>query len=206
MLLQAHSFIVFLHPNAAMQRQLIDLNPFHETECQTAVVREQAREYFCFCHHRFIHEECVGSGLLILKRLSECDDEKSKSNFMIWEPQPPRQCHLTSLAGIQSKTRRPDQLQYLTKHLTQTCPRCYCMRAVWPCVVVYPAVLAGSGSAAADGIVLTVRQSVQTKLNQDNFLLISEDEGGLDLTVLSQIKKGDPDRLLKAPHYVLLWA
>lgn len=40
MLLQAHSFIVFLHPNAAMQRQLIDLNPFHETECQTAVVQE----------------------------------------------------------------------------------------------------------------------------------------------------------------------
>ena len=47
MLLQAHSFIVFLHPNAAMQRQLIDLNPFHETECQTAVVQEQARKYFC---------------------------------------------------------------------------------------------------------------------------------------------------------------
>lgn len=82
------------------------------------------------------------------------------------------------------------------------------MRAVWQCVVVYPAVLAGSGSAAADGIVLTVRQSVQTKLNQDNFLLLSEEEegGGLDLTALSQIKKGDPDGLLKAPHYVLLWA
>lgn len=42
MLLQAHSFIVFLHPNAAMQRQLIDLNPFHETDCQTAVVQEEA--------------------------------------------------------------------------------------------------------------------------------------------------------------------
>ena len=42
---------------------------------------------------------------------------------------------------------------------------------------VFPAVLAASGSAAADGIVLTVRQAVQTKLNQDNFLLVCGEEG-----------------------------
>lgn len=46
-------------------------------------------------------------------------------------------------------------------------------------VVVYPAVLAGSGSvAAAGGIVLTVRQAVQTKLNEDNFLLVSGEGAG----------------------------
>lgn len=48
MLLQAHLFIVFLHPNAAMQRRLIDLNPFHETECQTAVVQEEESKYCSF--------------------------------------------------------------------------------------------------------------------------------------------------------------
>lgn len=42
---------------------------------------------------------------------------------------------------------------------------------------VLPAVLAASGSAVADGIVLTVIQAVQTKLNQDNFLLVCGEEG-----------------------------
>lgn len=44
-------------------------------------------------------------------------------------------------------------------------------------LVVYPAVLAASGSTTADGIVLTARQAVQTKLNQDNFLLVSAAAG-----------------------------
>lgn len=83
MLLQAHSFIVFLHPNAAMQRQLIDLNPFHETDCQTAVVQEEARQHLCFTTKGFIRGECLGTVPLILKMLSECDKEKSKSNFKI---------------------------------------------------------------------------------------------------------------------------
>lgn len=52
MLLQAHLFIVFLHPNAAMQRQGTDLNPFHETECQTAVLSGRGRRYFFFFFFR----------------------------------------------------------------------------------------------------------------------------------------------------------
>lgn len=50
MLLQACSFIVFLHPNAAMQRQLSDFEP----ECQTAVVQEEAGRYFCSATELFI--------------------------------------------------------------------------------------------------------------------------------------------------------
>lgn len=40
---------------------------------------------------------------------------------------------------------------------------------VWLCAV-YLVVLAASGPAATNGIVLVVRQALQTKLNQDNFL------------------------------------
>ena len=188
MLLQAHSFIVFLHPNAAMQRQLIDLNPFHETECQTAVVQEEARGVFYLLLQRFIQEESLSSWLLMLKRLSECDYEKCKSNFMISFQEPSRWFHLTSL---QQPTNRAFffiyTLEYNQKRLTSygishnACPLCYCLSPVWLCVVVYPAVLAGSGSAAADGIVLTVRQAMQTKLNQDNFLLVFWGGGGRTL-------------------------
>lgn len=81
MLLQALSFIAFPHPNAAMQRRLV--NPFHEAEYQTAVVQEGARNYLCFTIKPFIHGETLGSLLLILRRPIEIDNEKSKSNFMI---------------------------------------------------------------------------------------------------------------------------
>lgn len=74
---------------------------------------------------------------------------------------------------------------------------------------VFPAVLAASGSAAADGIVLTVRQAVQTKLNQDNFLLVCGEEGAGPYWTLS-----DKERRLRlalesiqhqtVTHFVLL--
>lgn len=54
------------------------------------------------------------------------------------------------------------------------------MSSLAECCCVNPAVLASSGSAAAGaagGIVLMVKQATQTKLNQDNFLLASGEEG-----------------------------
>lgn len=66
-----------------MQRQLIDLNSFHETERQTAVVQEEAGKFFGFATKPISMKSASGSGLLILKRVSECDNEKSKSHDLI---------------------------------------------------------------------------------------------------------------------------
>lgn len=84
------------------------------------------------------------------------------------------------------------------------------MNPVWQ-YVVYPAVLAGSDSAAADGIVLTVRHAVQTKLNQDNFLLLSGAEGAGPYRTLTKERrprltseKQSDTFLSLSPHFVVL--
>lgn len=86
---------------------------------------------------------------------------------------------------IRNKDARPVPAFYVTLYTDLTSVLLY--DPVW-LYVVYPAVLAAPGSVATDGIVLTVRQAVQTKLNQENFLWLSREEGA-GLTGLSQIEK-----------------
>lgn len=118
------------------------------------------------------------------QRLSKCDSEESKSKVIIMFQESPESflfkisatnCKLASLLfiGINHytwKTMTPAlcSILYNCVHTSLNMYDLVCrLSALWP------PVLAASGSAAADGIVLTVKQAVQTKLNQDNFLLVS---------------------------------
>lgn len=153
------------------------LNPFHEAECQTAV----ARNYFCFATKLFIHEECLSSGLFDTREAEWAWQWKIQKQFhdFISRGLPPphnisatnhKQHHLFIYVTIFSymSSSRHQKLRCPTSsgifrnfvHKPLICV------IVWP----HPAVLAASDFAATNGIVLTVRQAVQTKLNQDNFL------------------------------------
>lgn len=162
----------------------MDLNPFHEAECQTAVVQEEARKCLCFAIRPFIHGESLGSCLLLLKRPSERDNEKSKKQFydFISHDFISHLCsklqtratylYLTAFAPADMKRKKQKAVVvlYITLYTVLSSVLLYDLVRLY---VVYPAVL-----AAADGIVLTDRQATQTKLNQDNFLLVSGGGGG----------------------------
>lgn len=116
-------------------------------------------------------------GFWCSQRLSKCDSEESKSNVIIKFQESIQisatNCKLASILfiGINLctwKTMTP-ALCSILHNCVHTSLNMYdlWLSALWP------PVLAASGSAAADGIVLTVKQAVQTKLNQDNFLLVS---------------------------------
>lgn len=123
-------------------------------------------------------------GIWCSQRLNKCDSEESKSKVIIKFQESPESflfkvsatnCKLASLLfiGINHYTwkRMTPALSSILYNCVHTSLNMYDL--VCRLSALWPPVLAASGSAAADGIVLTVKKAVQTKLNQDNFLLVS---------------------------------
>lgn len=123
-------------------------------------------------------------GIWCSQRLNKCDSEESKSKVIIKFQESPESflfkvsatnCKLASLLfiGINHYTwkRMTPALCSILYNCVHTSLNMYDL--VCRLSALWPPVLAASGSAAADGIVLTVKKAVQTKLNQDNFLLVS---------------------------------
>lgn len=211
MLLQAHSFIVFLHPNAAMQRlKLKDLNPFHETECQTAVVQEETISDFPL---KVCPQEASHFWVFDFWEADWVWQWKIQKQFYDLIQTPLCRFHLTSLYElykpalllfyscshiwihqVQSESRMPDRFPCSTDCFTQMCPQCFC---------VYPTVLAVLLMALSLWSDKSCRQSSIRATSS----LVTGEGGGLDFTAFSQINKGDPGWLWKTvrdPFRVLI--
>lgn len=157
------------------------------------------KKVFLLCHQRFIHEEC----LLTLERLSESDNEKSKSNFMITSQQQTTNrallTHLYTYIWIHQIKGWLTSYDISHIHLHNLV---LSIKIQSGSVLSIWLSLQGSGFAAAAGIVLTVRQAGrQSSIRTTSSWFL--ERRGLDLTALSQIKKGDPDWLRKAVRPLL---
>lgn len=184
----------FIHcvspPECSRAQTAHGLKPVSQDSCGAG--RDQ-RQYFCFTTKGFIHRDVLRSALLVLKI------------SILWFPEYPptplsilfdilaanyKPTHQIRKHWNKIKTRKPSHLEYPTFDLSvivwvqpssvllslwlSLLPRALPLLLLW---LVVP----------------TLRQTVQTKLNQDNFLLDSGQGAGPH----SQIKKSDPDRLRK---------
>lgn len=204
--MQAHSFIVFLHPNAAMRRQLIRLKPISRGRMSNSCGSGRGKKVLLLCHRGFIYGEWLSCGLLILKcrlPLTSLQLTANQHCFFIY-------VLISESIGIQK------QWCLTSNGIPHNILSLVLLYPVWQCVVVYLAVLADSGSAVADGIVLTGQTSQADRAQSGQlplgFWRWSGGGGrGLDLTAFSQIKKGDLGWLRKAvrllffpPYFALL--